>query len=42
METSTSIRCSYDNLTYTKMEVYNTFGIEISSKSQGTYTPGDK
>lgn len=39
---SNSIKCSYDNATYTKMEVYNTFGIEISSKSEATYTPGDK
>ena len=39
---SNSIKCSYDNVSYTKMEVYNTFGIEISSKSGATYTPGDQ
>lgn len=39
---SNSIKCSYDNVTYTKMGVYNTFGIEISSKSEASYTPGDQ
>ena len=40
--TSGGWKNTYNSSTQTKMQVYNTFGIEISTIEEGSYTVGDK